>query len=177
MLFIGISSFIAYWCLLFYVFKKWGLDNSKTISDHVATGDQRKFYNLKAIFLISLFMSYVVFYLISLYDLGAFVYLLAIIAWVLVLLVIYFPRHGRYFNLHDKLNRIAGSSVYMLTLLVGLSSQASTKVHIFTLVSLFLIAVDLIPIISLERRKNYILFQSVYFGGLQIVLLVLGILK
>ena len=177
MLIVGILSFVLYWVFVVHILRKWGFDSFQTISDHVAIGDQRRFYNVRAALLISLFMFFVVADLLPKYELGLIAYLMAVFAWVTELFVIYFPRHGRHFVLHDMLTRLVGSSIYLLVALVGLSEKATTVAQIFTVVSLLFIASALIPIVQLKRRKNFIFFQSAFFGGVQIVLLVLGFLS
>lgn len=174
MLFVGLISFLVYWIFVFYILKKWGFNNYKTISDHIATGEQRQFYNVPAMILISLFMLYVMLNLLPRYEMNPFAYFIALTAWIAELYVIHYPRYGQSYQRHDKLTRVVGSAILGLVAIVGFSSQASSAIRIFTGLSLCFAMIALLQIYKLKRKKYYIFFQISYFGGLQIVLLLLG---
>ena len=160
-----------------HIFRKWGLDSFQTISDHIAEGDQRKLYNPRAMVLISLFIIYVITYLMPKYDVGFIAYVFAVVAWIGELIVIHLPRRGRHFVIHDRLTLVVGSALYGLAALIGLSAHANADTHLITYISLFIVAFTCVPIIKQKRRKYFLFYQSAFFGGLQILLLYLGMIN
>lgn len=163
MLIVGLISFIVYWVFVVHIFRKWGFDSTLTISDHIAIGDQRKHYNPRAIFLISIFMLYVLIYLLPKYNTGFISYALAFTVWIGELAAIRFPRHGKHFTVHDKLTLLVGSSVLILILVIGFSAGTNQMVHYLTGVSVTLLVIASLPIIRQQRRKNFLFFQSAFY--------------
>ncbi|MDO8265639.1 MAG: hypothetical protein Q7T41_01700, partial [Candidatus Saccharibacteria bacterium] len=111
------------------------------------------------------------------YEVGFVAYMLALVAWIGELIVIHLPRRGRHFIVHDRLTIIVGSALYALVAMIGLSAHANADTRLIVYISLFIIALTSAPIIKQKRRKYFLFYQSTFFGGLQIVLLYLGLIK
>lgn len=176
MLLVGFLSVALYWIFVVYILKRWEFDHSLTISDHVASDIQRKMYNPVAMLLVSAFMVYLVTFLLPKYSSGWLAYVAVSIAWLGELIVIQYPRAGRHYNLHDGVASAVGTALMLLVALIGLSIHATTQTKQFTLVYIVLLLAIGFPLLK-RNRKHYSFYQSAYFGGLQVVLLVLGFLS
>ena len=168
---LGLVAIGIYWGLVSYILYKWGVDNSKTISDHVATGKQKWLYTPFALLYLVLMTIFLFGWFLPAYDAKTYQYTLLFVGIFFLFWTFVLPRHGRTFLAHDIFSGIVGSVIFLLlsSILVGAVSGTMAVVTACGLLGMFTAGTLLVK----KGRKRYIEAQIFYFAVFHALILLL----
>ena len=168
---VGLMAIAIYWIVVGYILYKWEPDSSKTISDHVATGSQKKVYTPLALVYLTLLSWFLFAWFLPNMSGQPFQYILLSIGILFLLLTFVIPRHGTYIELHDSFATVVGCSIWLfITSIVLTEAEGPTAV----LSALALLSMVTIGTLLVKRgRLYYLQAQVFYFAMIHALILLL----
>lgn len=163
MKFLGLISVLFYWSVLLIIFKRWGVRQNITVSDHVVAGSSKRLYTPVALISLALFYYFLAGYFIDEIGLGIAGYILSTTALTGQIMALVYVRKSPYVLLHDSAATLTGSSAFLMLLLVLFSNHLSNILQILTASLLVFMAAT--GVILLNRNKPYYLYYQVFFYG------------
>jgi len=167
----GLMAISLYWVVVGYILYKWGPDSSKTISDHVATGRQKKFYTPLAIVYLALISWFLFGWFLPNMNGQLYQYILLAVGVVFLLLTILIPRHGKNTKLHDILATVVGCCIWFVVASIVVLTVEGLAVIISAVALLGMLTVGVI--IAKTGKKYYLQAQVFYFAMFHAVILLL----
>jgi len=168
---VGLLAIAIYWVVVGYILYKWGPDSSKTISDHVAVGSQKKIYTPLALVYLVLFSWFLFGWFLPSLNGQLYHYILLCIGVVFLFLTFLIPRHGKYIKLHDSFANVVGCSLWLLvTTLAVLDAKGLTAV-VGAMALLIMMTIGVL--LAKGGRRHYLQTQVFYFAMFHAIILLL----
>lgn len=168
---VGLVAITIYWGLVGFILYRWGIDHSKTISDHVATGKQKWLYTPVALIYLVLMTLFLFGWFLPAYDAKTYQYILLVTGIFFLFWTFVLPRHGRTFLVHDIFSAIVGSVIFVLltSIVVGVVSGALAVMSACGLLGMLTAGTLLVK----KGRKRYMQAQIFYFAMFHALILLL----
>lgn len=168
---LGLVAICVYWVTVSLILYRFGVDSNKTISDHVATGRQRKIYTPLALTYYILLTTYLIIWFMPAQGAVAYQYFLLYVGMVFLLLTFLIPRHGKNIQVHDMFASVMGLSVLLviITFLLGRLSGVWEALSVTVVVLLSVLGLTLMK----RSRRGYLQTQIFFFAMLHLMLLTL----
>ncbi len=166
---VGLLAVFIYWITVGSILYKFGIDTTKTVSDHVATGPQRKIYTPLALTYFALMNVHLFAWLLPHYDAQFYQYALLAFGMFFLLFTFLIPRHGANINKHDVYASLVGLSLLGLvsTLIFERVSGLLELLYTTLLCVLLLVGSSLMK----RDRRGYLQTQVFFFAMLNILIL------
>lgn len=168
---LGLFAILLYWVTVSLILYRFGIDSKKTISDHVATGRQRKLYTPLALIYFFLINLHLILWLLPHYDAKAYQYGILAFGMTFLLLTFLVPRHGAHIKKHDFFASIVGVSLLVLisSIIFGIVSAGWAWLYAGVLTTLLVAGSTLMK----RDRRGYLQTQVFFFAMLNIFILLL----
>lgn len=168
---LGLSSIIVYWILVSSILYTWGIDTRKTISDHVATGKQKKIYTPLAITYLVLISAFLFDWFLPALNADFYHYVLLIVSIIFLFLTFIVPRHGKTVKTHDVFVTVVACAIWVMTasLVVAEVNGYVAYVSMFLLFSMLVAGV----LLAKRGRENYLQTEVFYFAAFHALVLLL----